>query len=84
MITWPANQDTYYSLHVLPHKKKTNESRIDAHSKKEMTSREIFLSSGGLTKPGQVFASEGAATLEAKKKRTEEDSVSCMSDEVFD
>jgi hypothetical protein len=30
-----------------------------------------------LTKPGQVLASKGAVTLEAKKKRTEEDSVSC-------
>jgi hypothetical protein len=28
-----------------------------------------------LTKPGQVLASKGAVTLEAKKKRTEEDSV---------
>jgi hypothetical protein len=30
-----------------------------------------------LTKPGRVLASKGTVTLEAKKKRTEEDSVSC-------
>jgi hypothetical protein len=38
-----------------------------------------------LTKPGQVLASKGAVTLdEAKKKRTEEDSVSCPMKYVFD
>jgi hypothetical protein len=30
-----------------------------------------------LTKPSQVLASKGAVTFEAKKRRTEEDSISC-------
>jgi hypothetical protein len=30
-----------------------------------------------LTKPNEVLASKGAVTFEAKKKRTEEGSVSC-------
>ena len=56
--------------------KKTNESRIDAHSKKEMTSGEFFLSSVDQIEPS-FSLKRSCDILRLKRRETEKDSVSC-------
>jgi hypothetical protein len=50
---------------------------MDAHSKKEMTSGEFFLSSVDQTEPSFSLKRSCDVYLRLKRRETEEDSVSC-------